>query len=117
MTTLVFLEHHGGELLKGSLGVLGKAATLGDDVAAAVVGSGVRDLAEQAGKFGAKKKPQDVVSLADLGVEPERGGVAGSRTEVYALAEPPARGDTLKIEDDGGGAQRIVEFLLERKAL
>jgi electron transfer flavoprotein beta subunit len=69
------------------------------------------------GIMGAKKKPQDVVSLADLGVEPERGGVAGSRTEVYALAEPPARGDTLKIEDDGGGAQRIVEFLLERKAL
>ena len=32
MSTLVFLEHHGGELLKGSLGVLAKAATLGDAV-------------------------------------------------------------------------------------
>ena len=31
MSTLVFLEHHGNELLKPSLGVLSKAASLGDD--------------------------------------------------------------------------------------
>jgi electron transfer flavoprotein alpha subunit len=55
MSTLVFLEHHGGELLKGSLGVLAKAATLGDDVAALVAGSGVRDAAAEAGKYGATK--------------------------------------------------------------
>ena len=30
MSTLVFVEHHGAELQKGSLGVLAKAATLGD---------------------------------------------------------------------------------------
>src|SRR5437879_627081 len=30
MATLVFLEHHGGDLQKGSLGVLSKAASLGD---------------------------------------------------------------------------------------
>jgi electron transfer flavoprotein alpha subunit len=54
MATLVFLEHHEGELQKGSLGVLGKAAKLeGGDVAAVVVGSGVKDLAAQAGRFGA----------------------------------------------------------------
>ena len=29
MTIAVFLEHHEGELQKGSLGVLGKAASLG----------------------------------------------------------------------------------------
>ena len=56
MSMLVFLEHHGDELLKGSLGVLSKAAALGDaDVAGVVLGSGVRGLAEQAGKFGATK--------------------------------------------------------------
>jgi electron transfer flavoprotein alpha subunit len=55
LNTLVFLEHHGGELLKGSLGVLSKAATLGDDVSALVAGSGVRELAAKAGKYGAKK--------------------------------------------------------------
>jgi electron transfer flavoprotein alpha subunit len=55
VTTLVFLEHHEGELQKGSLGVLSKAASLGGDVAGVLIGSGVRELAEQAGKFGATK--------------------------------------------------------------
>jgi electron transfer flavoprotein alpha subunit len=56
MSTLVFLEHHGDELSKASLGVLSKAATLGDsDVAGVIVGSGVRPLADEAGKFGAAK--------------------------------------------------------------
>jgi electron transfer flavoprotein alpha subunit len=51
----VFLEHHEGQLQKGALGVLGKAASLGDDVAGIVLGSGVKELAAQAGKFGAAK--------------------------------------------------------------
>ncbi len=56
MSTLVFLEHHGNELLNGSLGVLSKAASLGDtDVAGVIAGSGVRSLADEAGKFGAAK--------------------------------------------------------------
>jgi electron transfer flavoprotein alpha subunit len=54
MATLVFLEHHDGQLQKGSLGVLSKVAGLGDgDVAAAVVGTGVMDAAAEAGKYGA----------------------------------------------------------------
>jgi electron transfer flavoprotein alpha subunit len=53
MTTLVFLENHDGELTKGALGVLGKAASLGGDVAGVVLGSGVRDAAAAAGGFGA----------------------------------------------------------------
>ncbi len=54
MSILVFLEHHENELQKGSLGVLSKAASLGD-VAAAIVGSGVKELASEAGEFGAAK--------------------------------------------------------------
>jgi electron transfer flavoprotein alpha subunit len=54
MSTLVFLEHHENALQKGALGVLTKAASLGDDVAGVVVGSGVRAIADEAGKFGAK---------------------------------------------------------------
>jgi electron transfer flavoprotein alpha subunit len=53
--TLVFLEHHDGELQKGSLGVLSKAASLGDEVTGVVLGAGVGDLAPQAGKHGAKR--------------------------------------------------------------
>ena len=55
MPTLVFLEHHDGELQKGSLGVLAKAASLGEDVTGVVLGAGVAELAPQAGKFGAKR--------------------------------------------------------------
>jgi electron transfer flavoprotein alpha subunit len=54
VTTLVFLEHHEGELQKDSLGVLGKAAQLGGSVAAVLAGSGVEGLAGQAGRFGAR---------------------------------------------------------------
>jgi electron transfer flavoprotein alpha subunit len=50
---LVFLEHHEGALQKGSLGVLAKAAQLGGDVAGVLVGSDVRALADDAGRFGA----------------------------------------------------------------
>jgi electron transfer flavoprotein alpha subunit len=55
VATLVYLEDHEGELVKGSLGVLSKAVQLGDDVAAVVAGSGVKELAPQAGRYGAKR--------------------------------------------------------------
>jgi len=56
MSTLVFLEQHGSELQKGSLGVLAKAASLGDgEVAAVIAGENARSLAAEAGKFGATK--------------------------------------------------------------
>jgi electron transfer flavoprotein alpha subunit len=54
MSTLVFVEHHGSELQKGALGVLAKAAELGD-VSAVLVGGGVKALAPEAAKFGASK--------------------------------------------------------------
>ncbi|HZC29710.1 MAG TPA: electron transfer flavoprotein subunit alpha/FixB family protein [Gaiellaceae bacterium] len=55
MSTLVFLEHHGNELLKSSLAVLSKAASLDDGVAGVVAGAGVRALADEAGTFGASR--------------------------------------------------------------
>jgi electron transfer flavoprotein alpha subunit len=47
--TLVFLEHHDGAVLKGALGVLAKAASLGGEFAGIVVGAGVRSVAEAVG--------------------------------------------------------------------
>jgi electron transfer flavoprotein alpha subunit len=55
LSILVFVEHHEGELQKGSLGVLAKAASLGGDVAAVLVGGGVRALAAETGNYGATK--------------------------------------------------------------
>jgi electron transfer flavoprotein beta subunit len=65
--------------------------------------------------MGAKKKPQDVLSLADLGVDAGDAGEAGSRTTVLALCDPPARADARKIEDDGNAALAIVDFLTEKR--
>jgi electron transfer flavoprotein alpha subunit len=54
VSILVFLEHHEGEILKGALGVLTKAASLGDDrVAGFVAGADVGELAAGAGSYGA----------------------------------------------------------------
>jgi electron transfer flavoprotein beta subunit len=69
------------------------------------------------GIMGAKKKPQETFALTDVGVEADRVGEAGSRTEVLALGEPPARGDSRKIEDDGNAAQQIADFLAEKRLL
>jgi electron transfer flavoprotein beta subunit len=70
------------------------------------------------GIMGAKKKPQDVVSLADLGMEPGQAGEGGSRTAVLALADPPSRGESRRIEDENGSAAaEIVQYLTERKLL
>jgi electron transfer flavoprotein alpha subunit len=55
MVTLVFLEHHEGEIVRNSLGVLAKAASLGGDVAGVLTGSGVAGLAAQAGEHGASR--------------------------------------------------------------
>jgi electron transfer flavoprotein alpha subunit len=51
---LVYLEHHDGELEKGSLGVLSKAASLGEAVGV-VLGPGAAEVAAKAGAFGAAK--------------------------------------------------------------
>ena len=69
------------------------------------------------GIMGAKKKPQETMSLADLGVDEGSVGEAGSQTTVLALADPPPRGDSQKIEDDGSAAEQIVEFLAGKKLL
>ena len=67
------------------------------------------------GIMGAKKKPQETLALADLGVEAGAAGEEVSKTEVYALGDPPPRGDSRKIEDDGSAAQQIVDFLAEKR--
>jgi len=69
------------------------------------------------GIMGAKTKPQETVSLADIGVDPGGTGEAGAKTTVLDLGPPPSRGDQVKIEDDGSAAQRILDYVLERRLL
>jgi electron transfer flavoprotein beta subunit len=69
------------------------------------------------GIMGAKKKPFETLAAADVGLAAEEVGEAGSRTEVLALADPPSRGESVRIEDDGNAAEKIVEYLSERKLI
>jgi electron transfer flavoprotein alpha subunit len=65
MRFLVFVEHHEGRLQKDSLGVLSRAASLGGEVEAVLLGSGVNELAAEAGKYGAQRVHVDDDVLLD----------------------------------------------------
>jgi electron transfer flavoprotein beta subunit len=67
------------------------------------------------GIMGAKRKPQETLGLGELDLGADAAGEAGSRTAVYELTEPPGRGGSRRIEDDGNAAEQIVEFLSEKR--
>jgi electron transfer flavoprotein beta subunit len=69
------------------------------------------------GIMGAKSKPQETLSLADLGIDAEHAGESGSRTAVLGLNDPPSRGESRKLEDDGNAAKAIVDFLAEKRLI
>ena len=69
---------------KGALGVLAKAASLGGEVAGVVVGSGVRELAPQAGAYGAAR-----VYVAD---DARARGAAAAAARRRARGARPRRG-------------------------
>jgi electron transfer flavoprotein beta subunit len=69
------------------------------------------------GIMGAKRKPQKTLALTDLDLDGASVGEEGSRTTVLALSEPPPRGESRTITDDGSAAEQIVEFLVEKRVL
>jgi electron transfer flavoprotein beta subunit len=69
------------------------------------------------GIMGAKTKPQETLALGDVGVDPGAAGEAGAKTTVLDLGPPPSRGNQVKIEDDGSAAQKILDFVVERRLL
>ena len=69
------------------------------------------------GIMGAKKKQQDVVTAPELELAADEIGEAGSRTEVYAFGEPPPRGESRRIEDDGNAAEAVLEYLADKKLI
>jgi electron transfer flavoprotein beta subunit len=69
------------------------------------------------GIMGAKSKPQQAVDLATIGLDAAAVGESGSRTTVLELGPPPSRGDQVKIEDDGSAAQKILDYLVDRRLI
>ena len=67
------------------------------------------------GIMAAKKKPMQVMSCADAGIDTSLVGVANAATEVVDFAERPPRqaGSIVKDEGDGGG--KVAEFLVTSK--
>jgi len=63
------------------------------------------------GIMGAKSKPQEVLGTAELG------GAGRSATTVLALAAPPPRAESRRIEGGADTASAIVDFLADRKLL
>src|SRR5215208_2108101 len=69
--------------------------------------------------MGAKKKPLDTKSAGDVGIEADRVGEQGSRTEVLELKPPPQKeaGEIIEDEDTNETVEKIVAWLEERKLI
>ncbi|HEX4734331.1 MAG TPA: electron transfer flavoprotein subunit beta/FixA family protein [Thermoleophilaceae bacterium] len=69
--------------------------------------------------MGAKKKQLDTKSTGDVGIEGDKVGEAGSKTEVLGINPPPEKGAGQIIEDEDTDetVQQIVAWLEERKLL
>jgi electron transfer flavoprotein beta subunit len=82
------------------------------------MGVGEPRYASLKGIMGAKKKDITTLALADLGLT-KAVGSDGARTEVLALATPPARehGRTVTAADGAAGARAVLEFLQNRHLL
>ena len=63
----------------------------------------------------AKKKPLDVLSLADLDIDAEDFRPARA-IMVDATKRPPREAGTV-IQDDGTGAEQLAEFLAQNKLI
>ena len=67
------------------------------------------------GQMAAKKKPLEVLTLADVGLSPSDAGEPGSRTVVLAVGTPPARAGARTVTDEGDAARVILDYLVERE--
>ncbi|MEX5299699.1 electron transfer flavoprotein subunit beta/FixA family protein [Kocuria sp. CPCC 205292] len=63
----------------------------------------------------AKKKPVQTWSAADLGLDADAVGLAGSLTEVLDAVPRPPRAHGEVVVDEGEGGVRLAEFLVARK--
>jgi electron transfer flavoprotein beta subunit len=69
--------------------------------------------------MGAKKKPRDTKSAGDVGIEADKVGEPGSRTEVLGVNPPPQKeaGEIIEDEDTNETVEKVVAWLEERKLL
>ncbi len=67
------------------------------------------------GIMAAKKKPMQVLSLAEAGIDPSLVGLANAATEVVDFTERPPRQAGTIVKDEGDGGTKAAEFLAAGK--
>jgi electron transfer flavoprotein beta subunit len=67
------------------------------------------------GIMAAKKKPLQVLSCADAGIDTSLVGLANATTEVVDFAERPPRQAGTVVKDEGDGGTKVAEFLVTAK--
>ena len=68
-----------------------------------------------AGVLGAKKKPLEILTLDDLGLEPHFAGLG--RSSIVSTLERPARSAGRKVIDDGNAANELADFLADARLI
>jgi electron transfer flavoprotein beta subunit len=67
------------------------------------------------GIMAAKKKPVQTLSVADLGIAASEVGFAGASSVVVEHSKRPPRSGGRKVDDEGDGGVKLVEFLASEK--
>ena len=68
------------------------------------------------GIMAAKKKPIEVLSLADIGVEADQVGLSVAWSQVEdTTARPPRTAGEIVTDEDGSGAVALADFLASKK--
>ncbi|WP_343598799.1 electron transfer flavoprotein subunit beta/FixA family protein [Mycobacterium sp.] len=69
------------------------------------------------GIMAAKKKEVTVLTLAEIGVEPDEVGLANAGSTVLAANPKPPKTAGEKIADEGDGGAKIAEYLVAQKII
>ncbi|MBD8507536.1 electron transfer flavoprotein subunit beta/FixA family protein [Hoyosella sp. G463] len=69
------------------------------------------------GIMAAKKKPIEVLTLAELGVEGDEVGVSNAASQVTSAAPKPPKAAGEKVADEGDGGSKIAEYLVSQKII
>jgi electron transfer flavoprotein beta subunit len=69
------------------------------------------------GIMAAKKKPVEILTVADLGLEPSVVGASGAWSEVADFAARPPKAAGVVVTDEGDGGVKIADFLTSQKII
>src|SRR5579859_7948469 len=67
------------------------------------------------GIMAAKKKPVEVLGVADAGLDPAQVGLGAAATEVVSFSKRPPRAAGTIVKDEGDGGVKAAEFLATQK--